>query len=202
VLLTLHVDKIMKLQQDRKFYQLLPKFDIITCDSQILTITARLLGTPLKERVSGSDYFPRFCMRYRDDLSVTVFICGGAPGVAESAHRKINAKMGRQMVVGTKCHRVTMTADPEEIDQLIAQINRSGATVLLVGLGGGRQEKFQSLGVGDAGVAVVAAIRTTEPEAPGAPLPRAWAADLCALAPRSSGASCTVGALFRRMSRC
>ena len=91
----------MKLPQDREFYQLLPKFDIITCDSQILTITARLLGTPLKERVSGSDYFPRFCMRYRDDLSVTVFICGGAPGVDESAHRKINAKMGRQMVVGT-----------------------------------------------------------------------------------------------------
>jgi UDP-N-acetyl-D-mannosaminuronic acid transferase (WecB/TagA/CpsF family) len=68
VLLTLHVDMIMKLQQDREFYELLPKFDVITCDSQILTIAARLLGTPLKERVSGSDYFPRFCTRYRDDL--------------------------------------------------------------------------------------------------------------------------------------
>jgi N-acetylglucosaminyldiphosphoundecaprenol N-acetyl-beta-D-mannosaminyltransferase len=142
VLLTLHVDSIMKLQKDREFYELIPKFDVITCDSQILTIAARLLGTPLKERVSGSDYFPRFYARYRDDLSVTVFICGGAPGVAEIAQRKINATVGRQMVVGTSAPSSGYDQKPEEIDQLIAQINRSGATVLLVGLGGGRQEKF------------------------------------------------------------
>ena len=53
VVLTLHVDSIMKLQSDREFYELLPKFNVITCDSQILTLAARLLGTPLKERVSA-----------------------------------------------------------------------------------------------------------------------------------------------------
>jgi len=142
VLLTLHVDSIMKLQKDREFYQLIPKFDVITCDSQILTIAARLLGTPLKARVSGSDYFPRFYARYRDDPSVTVFICGGAPGVAEIAQRKINEKVGRRMVVGNSAPSRDYDRKPEEIEQLIAQINRSGASVLLVGLGGGRQEKF------------------------------------------------------------
>lgn len=142
VLLTLHVDSIMKLQQDREFYELLPKFDVITCDSQVLTIAARLLGTPLKERVSGSDYFPRFYARYRDDPSVTVFICGGAPGVAELARRRINAKVGRQMVVGTSAPSRDYDRKPEEIDELLGEINRSAATVLLVGLGGGRQEKF------------------------------------------------------------
>ena len=35
-----------------------------------------------------------------------------------------------------------LTSRPEEIEQVIAEINASGATVLLVGLGGGRQEKF------------------------------------------------------------
>ena len=142
VLLTLHVDSIMKLQKDREFYELIPRFDVITCDSQILTLAARLLGTPLKERVSGSDYFPRFYARYRHDPSVTIFICGGAPGVAELARRRINAKVGRQMVVGTSAPSRDYDRKPEEIDQLLAQINRSGATVLLVGLGGGRQEKF------------------------------------------------------------
>ncbi len=141
-LLTLHVDSIMKLQKDREFYELIPKFDVITCDSQVLTIAARLLGTPLKERVSGSDYFPRFYARYRDDPSVTVFICGGAPGVAELARHKINAKVGRHMVVGTSAPSRDYDRKPGEIEQLITQINRSGATVLLVGLGGGRQEKF------------------------------------------------------------
>src|SRR5215467_5229706 len=76
VILTLHVDSITKLQTDREFYELLPRFDVVTCDSQILTLAARLLGTPLKERVSGSDYFPRFYVSYKDDPSVTIFICG------------------------------------------------------------------------------------------------------------------------------
>ena len=142
VVLTLHVDSIMKLQSDREFYELLPKFNVITCDSQILTLAARLLGTPLKQRVSGSDYFPLFYSRYKDDPSVTVFICGGAPGVAEMARRKINARVGREMVVGSCAPSLDYDRRPEEVEQLIAQINASGATVLVVGLGGGRQEKF------------------------------------------------------------
>jgi exopolysaccharide biosynthesis WecB/TagA/CpsF family protein len=133
---------IMKLQKDEDFYRLLPSFDIVTCDSQILIVAARLLGTPLKGRVSGSDYFPRFYMRYKDDPTVTVFICGGAPGVAEIARRNINAKVGRQMIVGTSSPSHDFEKRPDEIEQVITDINASGATVLLVGLGGGRQEKF------------------------------------------------------------
>jgi N-acetylglucosaminyldiphosphoundecaprenol N-acetyl-beta-D-mannosaminyltransferase len=142
VMLTLHVDMIMKLQKDRDFYGLLPKFDVVTCDSQILTTAARLLGTPLRERVSGSDYFPRFYWHYRNDPAVSIFICGGAAGVADMARDKINSKVGREMVVGAAAPSAQYERDAREIEDIITQINRSGATVLLVGLGGGRQEKF------------------------------------------------------------
>ena len=142
VMLTLQVDMIMKLQRDREFYQLLPKFDVVTCDSQILTVAARLLGTPVRERVSGSDYFPRFYWRYKDDLAVKVFICGGAPGVAEIARRKVNEKVGREMVVGTSSPSKDYECRPDEVERLIGQINESRATVLVIGLGAGRQEKF------------------------------------------------------------
>jgi exopolysaccharide biosynthesis WecB/TagA/CpsF family protein len=142
VMLTLHVDSIMKLQKDPDFYRLLPKFDVVTCDSQILTVASRLLRTPLRERVSGSDYFPLFYTRYKDDPSVTVFICGGAPGVAEIARKNVNGKVGREMVVGTNSPSMDYEQRPGEIERLLAEINASGATVLMIGLGGGRQEKF------------------------------------------------------------
>src|SRR5438105_3061341 len=80
LLLTLHVDMIMKLQHDREFWEMLPQFDLITCDSEILFRAAKLLGTPLRERVSGSDFFPLFCEKHKDDPDFTVFICGGGPG--------------------------------------------------------------------------------------------------------------------------
>ena len=142
LLLTLHPDMLMKLQTDREFYEILPAFDVITCDSQILFGAAKLLGTPLKERVSGSDFFPRFYMKHKDDPTITVFICGGAPGVAEIARDKVNAKVGRNIVVGVDAPRFDYERDPSEVDRVLAKINDSRATVLLVGLGGGRQEKF------------------------------------------------------------
>lgn len=142
LLLTLHADMIMKLQRDREFYELLPRFDLVTCDSQILYAAARLLGTPLSQRVSGSDFFPRFCARHRADPDMTVFLCGGRPGVAERARASVNARAGRELVVGTDSPPFDFDTRPGEIDRMIAAVNASRATVLLVGLGAGRQEKF------------------------------------------------------------
>jgi N-acetylglucosaminyldiphosphoundecaprenol N-acetyl-beta-D-mannosaminyltransferase len=141
-LLTLHVDMIMKLQKDREFYELLPQFDVVTCDSPVLVAAAKVLGTPFKERVSGSDFFPRYYTKYAGDPSVTIFICGGGPGVAEIAQRNINAKVGREMIVGTDSPPFDYDRKPGEIDRIVAKIEESRASVLLVGLGAGRQEKF------------------------------------------------------------
>ncbi len=142
LLLTLHVDMIMKLQHDAEFYRIVPEFDVVTCDSQILTVAARLLGTPLRERVSGSDFFPRFYMKYKDDPSVTIFICGGGPGVAEIARKTVNAKVGREMVVGTDAPPLHFDREPAVEAAMVDRIHASGASVLVVGLGAGRQEQF------------------------------------------------------------
>ena len=142
LMLTLHVDMIMKLQQDPEFYEIFKKFDLITCDSQIMYFATKFMGTPVKERVSGSDYFPKFYMHHKDNPDVTVFMCGGKPGIADIAAEKINAKVGREFICGTYAPSFDYDQKPEEIEHMIDLINASGATVLLVGLGGGRQEKF------------------------------------------------------------
>ena len=142
VMLTLHVDMIMKLQQDREFYDLLDKFDVVTCDSQIMYFSTKWLGIPVQERVSGSDYFPKFYMHHKDNPDITVFLCGGKPGIADLAMKNVNAKVGREMIVGVDAPDFNFDTNPAEIERMIAAINDSGATVCLVGLAGGRQEKF------------------------------------------------------------
>jgi exopolysaccharide biosynthesis WecB/TagA/CpsF family protein len=141
-ILTLHVDMLAKLQKDRAFYRLVPEFDVVTCDSQILVWAARLLGTPVKARVSGSDYFPRFYERYAGDSSVTIFLLGAMDDIAEQAMARINAKVGRQMVVGAYGPPAGWHQDPDEVERMIKLVNESGATALLVGLGAGAQERF------------------------------------------------------------
>ena len=142
VLLTLHVDMIMKLQRDAEFHALLPEFDVITCDSQIMYFATHFLGTPVQERVSGSDYFPKFYTRYARDPSVTVFLLGGKEGVAEKAAKNVNARVGREMITGAYAPAFDFETREGELERMIAAVNDSGATVCLVGLGGGRQEKW------------------------------------------------------------
>jgi exopolysaccharide biosynthesis WecB/TagA/CpsF family protein len=81
-------------------------------------------------------------MRHRHDPSITIFIVGGRPEVAELARRNVNARAGREIVVGTHAPPFSFEASPAEVDRTIRAVNESRATVLLVGLGGGRQEKF------------------------------------------------------------
>ena len=76
---------------------------------------------------------------------MTVFLCGGKPGVAEEAARRINEKAGRRFIVGADSPPLDFDTRPGEVDRMIRKINDSGATALLVGLGAGRQEKFMVL---------------------------------------------------------
>lgn len=142
LLLTLHVDMAMKLQQDREFHDIIDQFDVITCDSQIMYFSTKFLGTPVQERVSGSDYFPLFYTHHKDNLDMTLFMLGGKPGIAEMAQANVNAKVGREFIVDTYAPSFDYDTKPDEIEDMIARVNASKATALLVGLGGGRQERF------------------------------------------------------------
>lgn len=142
VMLTLHVDMMIKLRKDREFYDLLRRFDLVTCDSQIMYFALKFLGTPVSERVSGSDFFPRFYQHHRDNPEMTVFMLGGKPGIADIAAERINTKVGREFVCGTYAPSFDFEDRPDEIEHMLSLVNSSGAKALLVGLGGGRQEKF------------------------------------------------------------
>ena len=141
-IMTLHVDMLVKLQRDREFRDALSDFDLITCDSQILYFALRLMGTPVQERVSGSDFFPRFYTRHRTNPAVRIFLCGGEDQVVRLAQQNINSRVGRDIVVGVSSPPHGFERDPNKVGKLVDEINRSGATVLVVCLGGGRQEKF------------------------------------------------------------
>jgi len=115
---------------------------VVTCDSQILYWAGRFLGQPFKERVSGSDYFPLFYDKYKDDPSVKIFLCGAMGDIAERAMARINEKVGREIIVGAYGPSATFEHHADEVEKILRMINESGATVLVVGIGVPRQERF------------------------------------------------------------
>ena len=142
VVLTPNVDHLMKLQHDTEFLKVYAFADFKVCDSQVLMYASKFLGTPLKEKVSGSDLFPRFCEFHSNNDSTTVFLLGGAVGVAEKAKSKINQRIKRDIVVGAHSPSFGFEKNEQECLEIVDLINQSRATVLAVGVGAPKQEKW------------------------------------------------------------
>jgi N-acetylglucosaminyldiphosphoundecaprenol N-acetyl-beta-D-mannosaminyltransferase len=142
--ITPNVDHLMKLQRNRALYEAYQVADFLVCDSQILYYVSRFLGTPVREKISGSDLFPAFYQYFRHDKETKIFLLGAAEGVAQRAMQRINLKVGREIVVGAHSPSFGFERNEIECQQMIDMVNRSGATVLAVGLGAPKQEVWIS----------------------------------------------------------
>ncbi|MEO8890564.1 MAG: WecB/TagA/CpsF family glycosyltransferase [Coleofasciculaceae cyanobacterium] len=144
IVFTPNVDHLMKLQDDPDFYKTYNCASYKICDSKILFYVSRLLGTPIKEKISGSDLFPAFYKYHKDNKDIKIFLLGAREGVAIEAQKKINAQVGREIVVGAHSPSFGFENNEEECLKMIDIVNQSGATVLAVGVGAPKQEKFIS----------------------------------------------------------
>ncbi|HEY9853033.1 MAG TPA: WecB/TagA/CpsF family glycosyltransferase [Leptolyngbyaceae cyanobacterium] len=142
IVFTPNVDHLIKLQKDREFYKIYNNATYKVCDSQIVMYASKFLGTPIQEKISGSDLFPAFYNYYKDDENVKIFLLGAAEGIAKKAQEEINKKVGRQIIVGAYSPSFGFENNEKECQQIIEIIKESGATVLAVGVGAPKQEKW------------------------------------------------------------
>jgi len=142
VVFTPNVDHLMKLQKDPEFYDSYQDSTYRVCDSKILIYASKFLGQPIIEKISGSDLFPAFYDYYKGHEKTTIFLMGAADGVAKRAQEKINKKVGREMVIESYSPPFGFEKDEVECQRIIDRINNSGATVLAIGVGAPKQEKW------------------------------------------------------------
>ena len=140
VIFTPNVAHLMKLQKDAEFQAAYRQADYKVCDRQILMYASKLLGKPLKAKISGSDLLPLFCDYHKNNPDITIFLLGGAEGVAKQAQININARFGRSIVIGSHSPSFGFEKNETECQSIINIVNSSGATVLAVGVGAPKQE--------------------------------------------------------------
>jgi exopolysaccharide biosynthesis WecB/TagA/CpsF family protein len=142
VLITPNLDHLIKLQKDKDFYDCYKKAEWVVCDSNILRLFSKLLKTPFVEAIPGSSFFTTYYMYHKDDADCKIFLLGAKDGVAAKAMERINAKVGRQIVVGAYSPSFGFEKNEEECKEIVSIINKSGANVVLVGVGAPKQEKW------------------------------------------------------------
>lgn len=142
VLYTPNVDHLCKLQHDREFYDAYRRADWVICDSRIILHTSKLLKHPIKEAIPGSSFFCDFYNYHRNDQDCRIFLLGSAEGVARKAMQRINRKLECQIIIEAHSPSFGFEKDEVECSEIIDRINASGATVLVVGVGAPKQEKW------------------------------------------------------------
>ena len=126
---------IMAAYKDDNFRDILNDAELLTADGIGVVYASKILGKPITERAAGYDILCEVLERIKG-TSRSVFLFGGKPGVAELAEEKLKERFPGIVIAGTR----NGYFKPEEEEDIVSQINSSGAELLLVCLGAPKQE--------------------------------------------------------------
>ncbi len=138
---TPNLDHLINLEKDPAFAEAYENAALVLADGVSVMHLAKRAGTPLKEKVSGSDLFPRVCsMAAREGFSL--FILGAAPGVAKTAAENLAAKNPGLKIAGTYSPPMGFENDEAEIEKIIGIVNSASPDIMAVAIGDTKGEKF------------------------------------------------------------
>lgn len=140
-IVTPNVDHLMKLQFDSDFRKIYEGANLAVPDGVPLLWGSRILGTPLKERVNGTDLFVKICENAAE-RGYSIFLLGGNPDTAEKAGTILAEKYPGLRVAGYFCPEFGFDADFVECRRIQKLIAASKADILFVGLGAPKQERW------------------------------------------------------------
>lgn len=141
LVVTPNVDHICQLQQNARYQEVYARADLVVADGMPLIWASRFLGTPLRERVTGSDLFPRIC-GLAAQKGYPVYLLGGLEGVAEKAKAVLEERYPGLEITGIYSPPFGFEHDPGEMAGIVERIRRAGPRILFVGLGAPKQEFF------------------------------------------------------------
>jgi N-acetylglucosaminyldiphosphoundecaprenol N-acetyl-beta-D-mannosaminyltransferase len=112
----------------------------ILADGAPVVWASRRLGTPLPERVAGSDLIFHLCEAAARE-GFRLFLLGGGEGVAEEAARRLVERYPALQVVGTECPPFRPPTASEE-EALLDRIRQARPHLLFVAFGQPKGERW------------------------------------------------------------
>lgn len=124
---------VMLCRDNPELEQAVENADMVLPDGIGIVYGAKILGTPLKQKLPGIDFIQELFSQMAEK-QMSVFLLGAKPGVAELAEKNLSSRYGRLRFVGIN--------DGYFSDDLpvIEKINAAAPDLLLVCLGAPKQE--------------------------------------------------------------
>jgi N-acetylglucosaminyldiphosphoundecaprenol N-acetyl-beta-D-mannosaminyltransferase len=135
---TPNVDHVVKAEHDPDFRRAYSHADLCLADGMPLVWASRLLGSPLPEKVSGSDLMHPL-MRLAAERQWRVYLLGGRPGVAQEAGEKLTRELD-VTIVGTDSPVVGSDGTDKSSEQTLERLSAASPDLVLVAFGAPKQE--------------------------------------------------------------
>ncbi len=117
------------------YLEALQQSDLVFADGIGVRIAGEVLGQPVRDNVNGTDLFPLLAAALQN-TGKRIYLLGGRPGVAAGVAHWLAAHYPGLEVAGFRDGYFS----PDEEAEVIEEIRRSGADLVLVACGAPRQE--------------------------------------------------------------
>ena len=139
---TPNIDILRRLVTEPSFHTLVSsETTLFTADGAPIIWLSHLLGTPLPERVTGSDIFVELASEAALN-GKTAFLLGGNPGVAEIAARILQQLHPALRIAGCYAPPFGFESDAEEMAKIRQFLITTHPDIIFVGLGSPKQEQL------------------------------------------------------------
>ena len=137
---TANVDFLTKASEDPELLSILHSCDLVLADGMPLVWSSRLMGVPLKERVTGADLLPRL-LHLSAAKRRKIFLLGASEDRSKSAARRIRKDFPDAVICGRLSPPLAPLASMDS-DAILGEIHACRPDILLVAFGNPKQEKW------------------------------------------------------------
>ncbi len=139
VVVTPNLDHLRRCVRDLNFGALVAEADLIVPDGMPLVWASRIQGTPLPERVAGSNLISSLSAAAAES-GRSIFLLGGAEGTAEGAAKLLIERHPNLKIAGTFCPRLGFDKNPKQMAEIAQKLTETKPDIVFVALGSPKQE--------------------------------------------------------------
>jgi N-acetylglucosaminyldiphosphoundecaprenol N-acetyl-beta-D-mannosaminyltransferase len=132
--ITANVDQLVTKRKDAEIELIFRNAAMVVADGVPLLWAARFLGTPLQERINGTDLMEKTC-ELAAKMSFSVFLLGGPEGVAASAACKLQGRFPGLIVSGYYSPYHGFENDADENKKIVSLLKQKKPDILFTSLG-------------------------------------------------------------------
>ncbi|HVX29086.1 MAG TPA: WecB/TagA/CpsF family glycosyltransferase [Nitrolancea sp.] len=133
-IVTTNPEFLVEARRNARFREVLKAADLATADGVGVLIAARILGRPLRARVTGVELVE--ALARTNDPALKFFLLGAGPGIAERAAAALKQHAPHVVISGVWGG----SPRPEDAPEILRRLSEAQASVLFVAYGAPRQD--------------------------------------------------------------